>query len=148
MQSHHHHCLHSSDHFRCERGFAGCPVSLFLHLFQKWTVYDTWLRFLMGWVPFLSSSQQCQISEGNGAYNLPLFGTKCQFIELFVYLLIYWNCSQVVCHVCSDFRAPLMYRDYRPERVCLECFNILVAGARQFTTVVFLQICQRLWLLH
>jgi len=47
------------------------------------------------------------------------------------------NRLQVVCHDCSDFRAPLMYVDYQPKRVCLECFHILSQGTSCSMPVVF-----------
>ena len=32
------------------------------------------------------------------------------------------------CNECSEFRAPLQYLNYRPERVCSECFHTLQKG--------------------
>lgn len=32
---------------------------------------------------------------------------------------------QVVCSSCSDYRAPLQYKKFQPDRVCEQCFNFL-----------------------
>ncbi|KAK2146548.1 hypothetical protein LSH36_601g01011 [Paralvinella palmiformis] len=38
-------------------------------------------------------------------------------------------CGKVFCGVCSDNRAPLCYQNYKPGRVCIDCFNYLKAEA-------------------
>ncbi len=37
-------------------------------------------------------------------------------------------CGQVVCYYCSAQKAPLKYRDYKPERVCYDCYDTLLGG--------------------
>ncbi|KAK2182730.1 hypothetical protein NP493_340g03068 [Ridgeia piscesae] len=34
-------------------------------------------------------------------------------------------CGKVVCRVCSDYKAPLRYLAYKPDRVCKSCFEQL-----------------------
>lgn len=36
-------------------------------------------------------------------------------------------CGKVVCSNCSDFRAPLQYKRFQPDRVCVDCYDILLA---------------------
>ena len=37
-------------------------------------------------------------------------------------------CLQVVCRMCSDYKAPLRYLMYKPDRVCTSCFEQLHKG--------------------
>ena len=43
-------------------------------------------------------------------------------------VLVYDACWQVVCRVCSDYKAPLRYLTYKPDRVCKSCFEQLRQG--------------------
>ncbi|XP_049846671.1 uncharacterized protein LOC126299057 isoform X1 [Schistocerca gregaria] len=36
-------------------------------------------------------------------------------------------CGKVVCSNCSDFRAPLQYKRFQPDRVCVDCYESLLA---------------------